>query len=53
MERSTIPDCDVAARLHEISGIKVYAKREREALERQAAQEGGVVKGGVIIPRKH
>ena len=53
MERSLIPDCDIAARLHDIAEIRVYAKREREALERMAQAQGGIVKGGIVIPRKH
>ena len=53
MQHSLIPECDIAARLDNIKEIRVYAKRERDALERRAQLEGGVVKGGVIVPRKH
>ena len=56
MERNTNPDGtfdDVAYRQQQASAERVYAKREREALERRAREEGGVVRGGVIVPRKH
>ncbi len=47
------PVCDVTDRLEKISRIQVYAKRERDALERRAREEGGVVRGGVVVPRNH
>lgn len=47
------PDCDVADRLARIFRIQVFAEREREALKRRAKAEDGIVKDGVVIPRKH
>ena len=47
------PRCDVTERQEKISRIRVYAKRERDDLERRAQQEGSVVKGGIIVPRRH
>ena len=53
MKHSTRPDCDVAYRLQLIVKEQVYAQRERKALEKQARDEGGVVRGGVIVKRTH
>ena len=53
LEQETTPDCDVAYRLREISRNQVAAQRERKALDRRARLEGGIVKNGIIVRRKH